>query len=224
MYEYDYEEYFEPTKQDDIIQEATSKLIAVVKNEVQAYYNGIIMENEMLIKENQRLMELERNLSLKEYELEQKEKTLESNFYKKKWTEILKDLQFTYYQLCYESKERDKCNECDDKRKIIFTSPQGKTIENNCDCSKRKTFYLPKEVQFANLNIYKDNDNSRYDKMGYSIKFSSRNDYDERWVELNARKIKDYFEIETANKTYEIIYKTLEECQKHCDYLNKKEE
>lgn len=218
---YDYEQYYEPTLGDDIIREATEKLKSVIKDDFKNYYENILLENKCLQEENARLVKLENNLFHKETELKRKEENLERSFHKKKWSEILKDLSESYYQLCHEWGKQEKCNLCDDDRKITFTNPHGDTLKQNCKCSNNKCLYVPKAVKFINyLSVYKSNSYSHDAEMGYSIKFESRSDNDERWVEINAKKIRDCFETEKGNDTYDIVYKTLEECQKHCDYLN----
>lgn len=226
-YDYDeFENYYEPTLADEIFNEAMEKFKETLKDNVKENLKYIQEENKRLKKENDELKKREREISSKEHMLDIREKDLETRtewtFYKKKFSEILNPLEenVTFWKVEYEYRQKDKCNLCDDNREIIFSSPQGKEIKEKCDCDKNYRYYKPALDQIAVIKLWKSTNGKEFT---VTPKYDN-NDYDERYCTLVVDEIIS-FNIKDVDKykSYSSIFKTKEDCQKFCDWLNKEE-
>lgn len=145
------------------------------------------------------LRELKRS---KELEIEQIRKGAE----KKRLMDVLKDnfMETAYYPQYTWKYKYDKCDKCDENRCIHFKSPSGRELSEPCSCSERVNYYKPEECSIVDIHSNFDSLLFRYeDKNGWIVA------------------------IKSDNKEYEEDYKcyrTVEECQKECDRLNKEEE
>ena len=145
------------------------------------------------------LRELKRS---KELEIEQIRKEAE----KKRLIDVLKDnfMETAYYPQYTWKYKYDKCDKCDENRCIHFKSPSGRELSEPCSCSERVNYFNPKECFI--VSIY-----SNFDSLLFR--------YEDRdgWFVAVKSDSKGY---ENSSK----IYRTIEECQKECDRLNKEKE
>ena len=119
----------------------------------------------------------------------------------------------------------EKCDKCDNGRRIHFTSPQGKEYTEECQCAKRYYRYFPKEATLSRIYVRKKN--FRWDDKGET-------DFYNRYYTVQDEDDDDYYRYESANEVYassDIDYKKVnewgavflneEDCQKYCDWKNK---
>ena len=224
MYDY-YEEppYYEPSLADEIMFEYQQKMKDALLESVKTEIENIKEENERLKEENKRLHEKQHQVAVKERELLEKEKTLEREFYRKKFSELLKPFTDNYsgYYANSTYKKVNKCEKCDNDRKIIYTSPYGEEIKKDCSCNRRYELYKPEHSVIEVLSLWKSNN---YDnKFGITPKYQNKREDDYRWSKLEFTHFVDIFDETTVDdlKKYNTLFKLKEECQKYCDYLNK---
>jgi len=111
----------------------------------------------------------------------------------------------------------DYCDQCDDDRRIYYTTPLGKEAYESCNCSKGVVKYTPKECSLYSFKL--DND-SKNVLAWYKL----HEDYNEEWFEesfLNKEMHDDSMKFEDINR-YRQLFKTKKDCQKYCDWLNEK--
>lgn len=221
FYEDEDEYYFEPGEAEIILTEFADKMKSVLLENVKTEIESIRAENEKLKLENDELKANVRAVRQKEQELKYRENDLERLFFQKKFSELLTPIveKYTGYYVDYSYKNRPKCSNCDENRKIIFTSPQGETIERSCDCAGSASYYHPRQTELEKIDLWKD----RYDrKFVVTPQYENKSDDDNRWSSLKLKTVIDVFEKETADdiRRYESVFSSEKECQKYCDYLN----
>ena len=114
----------------------------------------------------------------------------------------------------------EKCNKCDENRKIHFTSPQGKKYTEDCRCAKRHYKYFPKEATLCKFYVRKENfgwDDNRY----YTV-VDCDDDYDRYERADHVYTSSDDIDYEKVN-SYNAVFLNKEDCQKFCDWKNKQE-
>lgn len=114
----------------------------------------------------------------------------------------------------------EKCNKCDENRKIHFTSPQGKKYTEDCRCAKRHYKYFPKEATLCKFYVRKENfgwDDNRY----YTV-VDCDDDYDRYERADHVYTSSDDIDYEKVN-SYNAVFLNEEDCQKFCDWKNKQE-
>lgn len=223
----DYDYYKSETKEinefEEKIEELKESLRESVKDEVKE-------ELKRLRKENKELWELKINLAKieDEYKRKQTELRFKMNNAKQEAREArLKELfedtgmSTILYHAGYNFVYKPKCNKCDNDRQIHFKSPSGKDYKEVCECAKRYRKYIPISNELVKFCM---GDNCKKElTMWFTPKENSDTYYlyDERRVDYvyNGQP----FEEITVNET-SLFFKTEEECQRYCDFLNKKNE
>ena len=151
MMYYDYEEYYaEPSEFEQQIEEFKDALRDAVKDEIKTKIASLEAELATL-----KSFRDERNKFIREYEAKIREIQNEANAIKraakeqeKKWKEarlyqLLGDYLTVGWKPEYKIEYGEKCDKCDDDRKIHFTSPQGKEYKEECLCAERHYHYFP---------------------------------------------------------------------------------
>ncbi len=221
MYEFD-EPYYEPTEADKILLEYVEKMKGALSKEFKARRETIEKENLRLVEENINLKALVGETSKRERELESQKKTLESDIKRKRLQELFQDFEHNLYKPNNSRKNKPKCNKCDDKRKLCFTSPSGKDMAENCECSNRDDFYTVSEYHCTEF-ILPERNYSGEELKGVTAWYKESDpDYDGYQSSMALRDMDIFkeglFEEETEN-TY---FRTKEDCQRYCDWLNSK--
>lgn len=189
-----------------LVEEFKVSLLKSVKEEFLNEMDRLRKENaelkEFKLKKKEydfRLQELKHS---KKLEIEQIKKEVE----KKRLMNILKDnfIETAYYSQCTKKYKYDKCDKCDEYRLIHFKSPLGRNLIEQCSCAKRANYWKPEECSI--VEIY-----SNFNSLIF--RYEDRNN--------------SFVALKSDNKEYEYgskIYRTIEECQKECDRLNKEKE
>ena len=227
---YDYDDYFrEPSEFEIQIEEFKDSLRNAVKDEIKDRI-------ESLEKELAELKEFrdEKNKFVREYESKIQEmqrevsntkiaaKESEEKWKKARLYQLLGDYLIVGWKVGNSWEYGEKCDKCDDNRKIHFTSPQGKEYTEDCQCAKRYYRYFPEEATLSKIYVRKKN--FRWDDKGET-------DFYNRYYTVERRNDDDYDRYESSNDVYEhgdidfekvnswrAVFLNEEDCQKYCDW------
>lgn len=116
----------------------------------------------------------------------------------------------------------EKCDKCDDDRKIHFYSPQGKEYKEDCQCAKYYYKYLPKEATISKMYVRKKNFSSDskadfYNRY-YEVEEEDDTDIYSLASEVYASSDFDYAKV----NSYRAVFLNEEDCAKYCDWLTEK--
>ena len=230
---YDYDDYWlEPSEFDQQVEEFKDSLRNSVKDEIKEKIASL--ENELVeIKE----FRDEKDKFIREYESKIREakreveaanrlvKESEEKWKKARLHQLLGDYLTIGWKAGSSWEYGEKCNKCDENRKIHFTSPQGKEYTEDCQCAKRYYRYFPKETTLS--KIYGRKKNFRWDDKGetdfYNRYYTVTDDDDYDRYEL-ADEIYTSSDIDYKKvNSYRAVFLNEEDCQKYCDWRNKEE-
>jgi len=223
--------YYEPEQAEIILDEFVGKMRDALTSKARDEIELLRRENDELKDKNKKLREQEFAVKQKERELEEKEKYLERDFLRKKFEDLLQPFldNVEVFYASHEAHEQPKCGYCDDNRKLLFTAANGQTAFRNCGCNEKKYRYEPKKVRFRIINLYKSSRNGR--EYVASAEFR-KHEYDSAETMIVEPKalIKNYTddvpEMAKSFNYYDhaVVFTSVEECQKYCDYLNQQKE
>lgn len=236
---YEEEPYYEPTIADEIIMEYQQKMKDALLESVKYEIDQIKEENERLKKQNEEFRKRENSISSKERDLKVKEENLKREVTNEFYQTNIGDTLKQYLEDCevwFADKERyqnPKCDLCNEDRKLVAQYPNGKTSEANCDCAKFFSKYIPNLSSITMIRFNKRDSRYSSDRRFYLAETYSpsgrRGDYDYDYQEFKILHVIDAFD-ETIielheNKTYgeRLGFRSKEECQKYCDWLNNKD-
>jgi len=234
----DYENYYEPSEVDQLIEEFRDKIREHLLPNIQEEIDRLNKENnELRIKFNEyknkesELNSKERNLKYKEDNLKRE---VEREFYASNIGDTLKDYIDNSEVWFADSKgfSQDKCSLCNDKRKLVANFSNGKTTEISCDCSKIISKYVPEISELSTIKFSKRDSQYQSEREFYLWKTfvpSGKSSYydNHSYNDFKLCQIVDEFNDTTKeldkDRKYDtkIGFKTKAECQKYCDWLNR---
>lgn len=240
-WDYYEEPCWEPSEADELFDEIKDKLINSAKSSIKSDIKSLKSRNEYLEERNKELEKKACEVAQKErdlqYRAENLRKEVENEFYNKAIDELFKgrienvDVWFANST----PHKRQKCNNCDENRKLTHTFSNGKTVSTQCDCAKIDYWYEPsmatlktlkycvKPSEYLSERKYYINNYKAYKPSDYS--YCDNYNY----AEFNIFHVVDQFDDNTiklhneAEYTEKIGFKTKEECQKYCEWLNEKD-
>ena len=229
-----YDDYWnEPSEFDQQIEEFKDSLRASIKDEIKE-------KIESLEKELAELKEFkdEKDKFIHKYENEinkikneadvvvRDAKNSEKKWKKARLHELLGDCLMVGWRVGHSSEYGEKCDKCDDNRKIHFTSPQGREYTEDCQCAKRHYKYFPKEAVLAKFYVRKKNffggndEKSNFYDRYYTVKEHDDCDcYDFSDDVYPSLTNVDYKTI----TPYYAVFLNKEDCKKFCDWKNEQE-
>ena len=236
---WDYEEpMWEPSEADELFDEIKSKLIDAAKDSLKNDMAYLKSRNEYLERCNKELEDKAQEVLSKESDLEYKSRNLrrevEKEFYKTAIDDLFKDV-LEKSQLWFANNkphEKPKCDKCDENRNWVLTWPDGTTTSKRCTCSQPDYWYEPEEtwIDYIRYTVKDSNYQSeryyRLDKRYQCTGESRRNDYS--YEGFGIQFVYDKFCDDTIEKYKQLEYgkhigfKSKEECQKYCDWLNER--
>lgn len=234
---WDYDEpMWEPSEADDLFGEIKQKLVDAAKDSIKTDIENLKKRNSYLEKRNKELEDREYSVDLKERELEYKSRDIrnvvEREFYKKVVEDVFKDaLNKSHIWVAQNiAHEKQKCDLCDENRQWTTTWPDGTVSHKTCTCAIPEYQYEPVELIIDSLRYtYQDGNSTsnRYYNLSktYTAIGNKWNDYS--YAEFNVMFIFDSFcnDVLVARDKlgYQkyIGFRSKEECQKYCDWLNK---
>ena len=236
-YEYD-TGYYEPSNADIFFDEMKEKFREYLLDDIKCELNHLRKENAELTEKNSKLSDDNRKLNSEKQSAAWSKETIrreiENEFYNKNVDEIFKDRieNIDVWFADYIYHEQPKCEYCNNERKRVYEYPDGIKSEIMCNCAKPIGGYEPNTATFDTLtycvkpsrysserkiyvkdwNLYKPGD--RYSDYGYGdFKILHIVDiFDDNTLDLH----------EHTSYGERIGFKTKEECQKYCDWLNKR--
>lgn len=236
---WDYEEpMWEPSEADELFDELKSKLVDAAKASLKNDMESLKSRNEYLEKRNKELEDKVREVSSKESDLEYKSRNLrrevEREFYKTAIDDIFKDALEKSQLWFANSKphEKPKCDKCDENRNWVLTWPDGTTTSKRCTCSQPEYWYEPQETWIDTLKYRVKDDNypsERYYRLDKSYQYTGSSRWDDySYQDFGIQFVYDKFCDDVIAKKEQLGYgkkigfKSKEECQKYCDWLNKR--
>ncbi len=233
---WDYEEpEWEPSEADELFSEIKQKLIDSAKSSLKSDMESLKSRNEYLEKRNKELEAKARSVDQKEHDIEYKSQNLrkevEKEFYKAAIKDIFKDM-IEKSQLWFAKNkphEKPKCDKCDENRYWVLTWPNGEKVTKKCDCANPDYWYEPEETWIDTLRYRIKDDKYPYERY-YRLDWTyDRIQDDYSYADFGIQFVYDKFCDDVIEKRKQLGYgkrigfKSKEECQKYCDWLNKKE-
>lgn len=169
------------------------------------------------------------------YKLKVAEESVEKRAAKMKLKDVMALIEEPAYVINYKFEYTiDKCDQCDDDRKIHFYAPSGKEYTEPCPyCNKGKLVYYPVEGRLLSISSKKYEHYEKPEMQGIELRYAIPDYYldkvrnkegDEFYYE--AKRVYNGEELSKCNR-YELTtmyFRSIDECQKVCDYINNKEE
>lgn len=213
MYGYD-DFYNEPNEFEQQIEEFKKGLIKAIKTEYTEEMEHLRKENAELQAVKARMKEIETEHKNAVYQLKRKEEEAE----RKALNKLLENARLMMFAADTTYEEKPKCDKCNEKRQIEYKTPLGKTSYENCTCSNKTAVYVPKEIM-----RYEFCQRCGNGELTAWYKFIEKADDHVCVSEYSygdVRKIYDGSTPYEELKSRDVMFKTVEDCQKYCDWLN----
>lgn len=238
MYDYeDYVGYYEPSPVDELVSEFRDKCKEFILPDVKAEIDRLNQENIELKAKNEGYRKREHEISKIEIDLKFKSDNLkrevEREFYKSNIGDTLKEYIENAEVWFADNRAfpQEKCDLCNEDRKLVAKFPNGKKTETNCECSTPIYKYVPDTSELSLIKFNKKDSNYQSDRKfylsaSYTPSKEYRESYDYSYNEFKLCQIVDKFSDDvkalhgTKNYGTKIGFKNIEECQKYCDWLN----
>jgi len=216
---YDDEPYYEPSLADEILNEYQQKMKDALLDSIKYQIEKTKKENQNIKDENIKLRQQVNEISNRERELEIQKKNLAYTVRHERLSELMKDFEVIMYRAYTTTKKLPKCDKCNKNRQIEFTSPTGKKMTEDCSCDKGKIVFIPQEYICTEFKIERDSN-----RMAVWYKMHQERDYDYCSYDSSDYVDTVYNEgmkYEDLKDYYKVYFKSKEECQKYCCWLNK---
>lgn len=212
---WDDETYFEPSEFDEKIEELKEALRQSVRQEIKDEVEKLRAENKKLqgIKEN--FEEVKRDYERKK---EKCDRAIQSAEYKAKHArleELMELYRLTMWSVTWDNQYKKKCDKCNEFRRIRVTLPSGTVVNDECECDRSKKVYLPKENILYEISGRYGETRAWYKKRESEDEYHIYSEYASTIVDRDM----DFQKIDRG-KLRQVFFKTKEECQEFCDYLN----
>lgn len=218
MIYYNEEFYQEPSEFDMLVDDFKKSLTESIKDEYVAEMEKLKKENAELQDIKNDFENIKRDYESRKRELERERNDLQSKVRRERLVDLLEDHKITMYRAYSERKYPEKCDKCDDRRQIKYTSPLGRKTSEDCLCRNPKTVYFPKEFIRYEFKLNRD-------KNGLTAWYRQYGDNEDGFVNDNSILADNIYStgmsFEEIN-SYNTFFKTEEECLAYCEFLNKK--
>jgi hypothetical protein len=214
-YEEDF--YQEPSEFENAMEELKANLMKSVKEEFVSEMERLKSENNELQLVKRDFEKIKSDFDTKKRELEYERNDLQRKIRRERMVNLLSDHKIIMYKAYSKTEYPPKCDKCDKYRQIKYTSPLGRETTEDCLCKERKTIYLPKEYVRYEFRLNRN-------KSDVTAWYRQYNDDEDGLVYDSSIHVDNIYspgmEFEDINH-YSTFFKTEEECQAYCDYLNK---
>ncbi|WP_212734472.1 hypothetical protein, partial [Paenibacillus terrae] len=156
MYDYDHDFFNEPSEFEQKVDELKETLMDSVKDEHKQEIARLQKENGelRLVKSQLENMKLEHRQKLHELDLQKRD--LERVVRKERLDTLMADFKLEMWVPEPNYKMGDKCDKCDDSRKVHYTTPLGREASEDCDCAKRITYFEPQSYVVFSFSTHND--------------------------------------------------------------------
>ena len=233
----EYDDYYEPSEGELFFDELKEKFHEILREDIKTELEKLRKENTDLKRTVKEFRNKEIRLNEKCRELQYREENLkrevEKEFYQKNMTEVFEGLMEDYEVWYAENvpHEKPKCNLCDENRDLIAVYPNGEKVKKRCECSCKEYWFEPvtsclEAVQFHKAIHPRYSEGKKfYFKKEYipNKKFSDAYEtYREFHIDNTYDEFNDDVKYYHKHKGYgnRISFRSKEECQKYCDWLN----
>lgn len=201
------------------VSEFKQSLLKGVKEEYQRELEQLRKENVELeeIKSKMDEIEAEHRKALSDFQRE-KEK-IASEAKRMRLVELLGENMTIGWFAKTKYTERLKCELCDDKRQIEYTKPSGAKAYELCYvCGSAQVSLEPEEIEVYKFTQRRKGWSSEYPRIERYYTRKEERDWD------NFEACRDVYMGESFEKVnnYRMVFLTLEDCQKYCDWYNAK--
>lgn len=225
----DYEDFYEPSEYDQMVEEFKETLRESVKKEWLDRMTKLEEEIKELREVKKNFNQIKSDYEKYKWECKQESERVIANAkreaYKARLSELLGDTQLNYWGITTELIQKPKCDKCDENRMIKYITPMGRKATEYCSCHDSETRYIPDQMTMYEIKLHNTYDN----KIGiwFIKKYKDDDDVFVNSAEyLGGRVIIEdkvkVDEISVGNK-YKLLFKSMEKCQEYCDYLNKEQ-
>lgn len=233
-----YDEYWEPSAADELYESVKTQFLEHAKKDVAKEIEELRSENKELKAVNEKYRQRENEIAKQESMIAWEKKNLyekvEAEFYKKSIEDVFAPVLKHYHIWCisHVGHQKEKCDLCDENRKLVHEFENGQTVTTLCNCSKREYSYAPvlQTLAFVTYKIH----NYRYVSKKYfclGAKYNSPDGdgtsyatFDIMTLYNSFERFKDEYEKAKLSGNYysanNIGFATEESCQRCCDYLN----
>ena len=226
---YDYDDYWaEPSEFEQQVEEFKDALRDSVKEEIKEKIASLEKELAELkdFKNDKKKIVQEYEDKLKAVKSEADARIRNAKESEEKWKkarlhQLLGDYLTIGWRAGYTREYGEKCDKCDDDRKIHFSSPQGKKYTEDCQCARCYYRYHPQEVTLSKIYVRKKNFNySNNEKADFYNRYYTVEDKDDcDLYEISSEVYKSSdFDYEKANP-YRAVFLNEEDCVKYCEWL-----
>jgi hypothetical protein len=217
---YDEDFYHAPSEFEQQVDEFKTALLNSVRDEFKAEMEQLRAENAELQEVRKNMDQIKRNHHNKLNELNIAKNDAMRIVRRERLSELMKDFQVVMYRADTTRELGPKCDKCNERRYIQFKSPSGKDHTEPCDCSNGKLMYVPVEYIVCEFSI--DSHNSNQMRVWYKLKPSSSSGDDYGSYDNSSFRKTIYTNAMPFDKIerYETFFKTVEECQAYCDWMN----
>lgn len=229
-----YEEDFwgEPSEFEQQVEEFKDALKNSVKEEIKEKIASLEKElaelKEFKKDKNKIIQEYENKVREAKSEAEttiRKAKESEEKWKKARLHQLLGDYLTVGWKAGYTREYGEKCDKCDDNRKIHFSSPQGKKYTEDCQCARCYYRYHPQEATLAKIYVRKKDfgydDKGKCDFYNRYYKVEDKDDCDLYETASEVYTSSD-FDYEKANP-YRAVFLNEDDCAKYCEWRTAQE-
>ena len=124
-----------------------------------------------------------------------------------------------------------KCDKCDENRKLHYTTPRGRAMTEDCECSQSTTIYKPVPALLARFRVNpmaraknQERDDSFCDKplyYWYTTEYTKLDNAEfmlSEETEIGAPRASDQKPLSELNEWHS-VFTDIDRCQAFCDYL-----
>lgn len=220
MYNYEYEDFYEPSQYDELVEEFKEELRKSVVREWVDKMNALKEENESLQEIKKNFEAIKTDYEIKKAELENAKLEVKSMRLK----ELISDARVEFWAIEKKGRVKPKCDKCDSHREISFISPLGRAMKEICECGISEKYYVPKCITLYKIRI------NSYDKKGDVDILFRCEDTNEMYAtsyKLSGNHVvndtESFADLDDTSYWY-YFFTSKERCQEYCDYLTSKED
>lgn len=215
---YDEDFYYQPSEFEQQVDELKETLMNSVKDEFKEEMDRLKKENAELQEVKKKMKEIEQEYANKKRELDWERKDLEIKVRRERLAELMKGFEVQLYTIGSKGYKAPKCDKCDEKRRIHYTTPLGRETYETCDCDKRISVYEPVPIMLKSFSIYDGKGNAWYEVKDLNSRYEHLSYYEDSIHGKELITSEEQFE---NASTWKPLLQTKELAQKYCDYINK---
>lgn len=162
---------------------------------------------------------LERDYNNKKAQLEREYEEKKRNIRRERISELFKDSKIEYWTTGWSYEEKEKCDKCDEDRRIHYKTPLGNKTWESCDCDERITNYIPKSI-LLNTFSFRDGTENAWYKVRDEGSRDEYLEFHDSSIFKEGNLITDESQINKKVDTYRTMFETKELAQKFCNLKN----